>query len=133
MSEVIRNITSPEEITSAMAPLRRAALEGELPLQTVFEIFEKWAAALDDRDTREIPGVTFLRLWLRRGTLEPILVRELGPTALSGHWLDDGHTRLQFFPLWGTGRREILRFNPFCHSPAPCWEETPASCAFPAD
>jgi len=61
---------------------------------------------------RDIPGVAFLRLWLRRGTLEPILFRELGPDSLRGEWQDDGSTRLRAFPLgvvghWPAGNIEI--------------------------
>ena len=57
----------------------------------ILDIFESWARALDSRELREIPGLPFLRLWLRRGTLGPMLARELGPDFLDGAWQDDGH------------------------------------------
>jgi hypothetical protein len=75
----------------------------------VLHIFEQWAAALKALD---IPGSAFLRLWLRRGTLEPILLRELGPNALNSEWHQDGHARLRPFPLgvighWPAGNIDI--------------------------
>ena len=92
--------------------LRRLALEKQIPPDTIFDIFEGWAAALDKGKAREIPGVTFLRLWLRRGTLEPILVRELGAEFLNGRWREEGRARVRAFPLgvvghWPAGNVEI--------------------------
>ncbi len=60
----------------------------------------------------------FLRLWLRRGTLEPILLRELG-SELSRVRVarTDGRVRLRAFPLgsgWGTGRQGTSRSSPSC-------------------
>ena len=112
MREPIQKIASPEEITGAAQRLRKTALEKDLTPKAVLEVFERWAAALDDRSVREIPGVAFLRLWLRRGTLEPILLRELGPESLDGGWRDDGRARLRAFPLgvvghWPAGNIEI--------------------------
>src|SRR5260221_10003274 len=69
----------------------------------MLEVFEQWAAALDGRELREVPGLAFLRLWLRRGTLEPILLRELGPDFLNGGWREDGRARLRAFPMGGVG------------------------------
>jgi hypothetical protein len=112
MSELIQRIASADEITGAAEPLRKIALEKVLTPKAVLDVFEKWAAALDDRGVREIPGVAFLRLWLRRGTLEPILLRELGPESLESGWREDGRARLRAFPLgvvghWPAGNIEI--------------------------
>ena len=103
---------SAQELGSAARRLRHVALEKTLTPDAILEIFERWAAALDKSEARDIPGVTFLRLWLRRGTLEPILTRELGPEYLHGHWRDDGRARLRVFPLgvvghWPAGNIEI--------------------------
>ena len=111
MGEVIHTIASAQEITSAADRLREAAQKETTP-QAVLELFEQWAAALDAPGLREIPGLAFLRLWLRRGTLEPILLRELGPASLQGFWRDDGRMRLRGFPLgvvghWPAGNIEI--------------------------
>jgi hypothetical protein len=105
-------IQSPQEIASAAGRLRHAALEQNLTPHAILEIFERWAAALDKSQVRDIPGVTFLRLWLRRGTLEPILTRELGPEYLHHHWREDGRARLRAFPVgvvghWPAGTIEI--------------------------
>ena len=54
-------------------------------------------------DTADIPGVAFLRMWLRRGTLEPIITRELGRGALEGDWMEDGRARLKACPHWRGG------------------------------
>jgi Acyl-CoA reductase (LuxC) len=110
--ETVNRAASPSDIACAARHLREAVQTRDLSADTVLEIFERWAAALDDPSTREIPGVTFLRLWLRRGTLEPILIRELGAEALRSAWKDDGRTRLRAFPLgvvghWPAGNIEI--------------------------
>ena len=111
MSDLIQAVDSPQEIARAASRLRKIA-QGELiPLQVVLEVFEQWAAALKTREF-EIPGLAFLRLWLRRGNLEPILLRELGPNSLSGGWLEDGRAKLRTFPLgvvghWPAGNIEI--------------------------
>jgi len=113
MSDLIHNVASAQEITCAAQHLRGAAQQADLaPQQVILEVFERWAAALDAPRLREIPGVTFLRLWLRRGTLQPILLRELGPESLEGGWREDGHARLKSFPVgvvghWPAGNIEI--------------------------
>lgn len=51
-------------------------------------------------------------LWLRRGTLEPIITRELGRGALHADWMEDGRARLRAYPIgvvghWPAGNIEI--------------------------
>jgi hypothetical protein len=109
--DVIQTITSPEEISAAARRLRTYA-QKDLKPKEILEVFERWAAALDAPGVREIPGVTFLRLWLRAGTLQPILLRELGPNSLDGGWREEGSARLKSFPLgvvghWPAGNIEI--------------------------
>jgi len=86
MNDLMPNpaVHSPQEITCAAQQVREIAREKEIAPHAVLEVFEQWAAALDGRELREVPGLAFLRLWLRRGTLEPILLRELGPDFLNG-------------------------------------------------
>ncbi len=112
MSELIRKVTSPQEIAAEAVRLREVAQKEEIAPESVLEIFERWGGALNDRELNEVPGVAFLRLWLRRGTLEPVLLRELGANALSGAWWEDGRARLRAFPLgvvghWPAGNIEI--------------------------
>jgi len=112
MNEVIQSITSPEEIGGAAKRLRQAALRSDLTPTAILEIFEQWSAALDTPGVREIPGGAFLRLWLRPGTLQPILRRELGPQSLDGGWWGDANAKLKAFPLgvighWPAGNIEI--------------------------
>jgi hypothetical protein len=107
-----QEVQSPQEITSVAERLREIARQQEIAPQTVLEVFERWAAALDGRELREVSGLAFLRLWLRRGTLEPILLRELGPDFMNGGWREDGSARLRAFPLgvighWPAGNIEI--------------------------
>ncbi|PYV10006.1 MAG: hypothetical protein DMG23_09110 [Acidobacteria bacterium] len=107
-----QEVHSPQEITCGAQRLREIARQKEIAPQTVLEVFEQWAAALDVRELREVPGLAFLRLWLRRGTLEPVLLRELGPDFLNGGWRKDGRARLRAFPLgvvghWPAGNIEI--------------------------
>lgn len=112
MNDLIHVVNSPEEITREAVRLRAAALQKDLPLRTVLELFERWAAALQGNGLESLPGTAFLRLWLRQGTLEPILERELGRDALIGGWRTDGRARLRAFPLgtvghWPAGNIEI--------------------------
>jgi hypothetical protein len=112
MSELIREVTSPQEIAAEAVRLREVAQKEEIAPESVLEIFERWGGALNDRELNEVPGVAFLRLWLRRGTLQPVLLRELGANALSGAWWEDGRARLRAFPLgvvghWPAGNIEI--------------------------
>ena len=86
--------------------------ESHLTPKEVLAVFEAWAGALSPRELDVIPGVAFLKLWLRRGTLEPVIVRELGRGALTGEWMDDGRAKLRPFPLgvvghWPAGNIEI--------------------------
>ncbi|HXP61891.1 MAG TPA: acyl-CoA reductase [Dongiaceae bacterium] len=112
MSELIQAVDSPAEIAQAAARLREVALKKDLPSRTVMEMFERWSAALQGNGMESLPGAAFLRLWLRQGTLEPILERELGRDALNGGWREDGRARLRAFPLgtvghWPAGNIEI--------------------------
>ncbi len=101
--ELVRSIDKPEEISAAAGELRERVSAVEITPNMVLGVFEAWAAALGERDTADIPGVQFLRMWLRRGTLEPIIIRELGARALDGEWMEDGRARLKPFPLGVTG------------------------------
>ena len=51
-------------------------------------------------------------MWLRRGTLEPIIARELGSNGLHGGWNESGRAKCKAFPLgvvghWPAGNVEI--------------------------
>jgi len=112
MNDVVQTITSPQDLSCAALRLREAALRSTPSPKVILEGLERWAAALDEPRLREIPGVAFLRLWLRRGTLQPILLRELGAQSLDGGWHEDGNAELKAFPLgvvghWPAGNIEI--------------------------
>jgi hypothetical protein len=112
MRDFIQRVNSPQEIAGAARQLREIAQQKEIAPQAVLEILDNWATALDDRELRQVSGVTFLRLWLRRGNLEPILLRELGPSSVNGGWREDGRAKLRAFPLgvvghWPAGNVEI--------------------------
>lgn len=112
MTYRIQAIDSPQDITCAARRLQQLSRETSLATPLILDIFDQWAAALDDRELRDVPGLTFLRLWLRRGNLEPIVLRELGSSALHGGWREDGRARLRAFPLgvvghWPAGNVEI--------------------------
>jgi Acyl-CoA reductase (LuxC) len=112
MSGVIDVVDSPQSIIGTAKRIREIALEVETTPEVILGIFEEWAASLGDSQLHELPGIAFLRLWLRRGNLEPILLRELGPNALKGGWREDGQARLRSFPLgvighWPAGNVEI--------------------------
>lgn len=98
-TDAVHAVESPQEIASAAQRLRDIVREKEIAPHAVLELFEQWAAALGARELHHVPGMTFLRLWLRRGNLEPLLLRELGPNVMNGGWWEDGRARLRAFPL----------------------------------
>jgi hypothetical protein len=110
--QFVQEVESPGTIADAAAELRRVVSEDPIPPGEVMSLFEAWAKSLDSRALDEIPGIVFLRMWLRRGTLEPIVVRELGANSVSGGWTDFGRARCKGFPLgiighWPAGNVEI--------------------------
>jgi hypothetical protein len=112
MSDLIQTVDAPQQIAGAARQLREVAQQQAITPQVVLEVFDQWATALDDRELREIPGMTFLRLWLRHGNLESVLLRELGPSSWNGGWQEDGRAKLRAFPLgivghWPAGNIEI--------------------------
>jgi hypothetical protein len=112
MNELIGVVDSPEEIAAAVAELRHSVSAAEITPNSILDVFDAWATALGAKETSGIPGVAFLRLWLRRSTLEPIIARELGRGALHGDWMEDGRARLRAFPVgvvghWPAGNIEI--------------------------
>jgi hypothetical protein len=113
MAEIVQLIDSTEQISAAAERTRRTVLASELTPDTILDVFETWSASLGSPDTADIPGIVFLRMWLRRATLEPIITRELGQEALHSHWIPDGRARLKASPLgvighWPAGNIEIL-------------------------
>jgi hypothetical protein len=105
-------VSSPEEISSAAARLRQAVLDTEVSPNDVITVFDSWAKSLNALSLDDAPGIPFLRMWLRRGTLEPIIARELGPNALHGGWNEYGRAKCKAFPLgvvghWPAGNVEI--------------------------
>ena len=112
MSELIQVVDTPGEIAAAALRLRERLRLRELTPLEVLGLLERWGAALHGRELDTIPGVPFLRLWLRRGTLEPIVSRELGSAALGGEWRGERGAQLRVFPLgvighWPAGNIEI--------------------------
>jgi hypothetical protein len=105
-------VDSPAEISSAAAKLREAVSGQQVSPNDVMNVFDSWAKSLGGRQFDDAPGIPFLRMWLRRGTLEPIIVRELGPNALTGGWNEFGRAKLKAFPVgvvghWPAGNVEI--------------------------
>src|SRR5208283_2793833 len=99
MTELTHAVHSPAEISDAAAKLRQAVSALELSPDEVIAIFDSWAKSLDARELDDLPGIPFLRMWLRRGTLEPIIARELGPESADGRWIQEGRAKLRAFPL----------------------------------
>ncbi len=103
MPELVRQFDSAREVAAAAQRLRAQALEQELTPSQVIGILERWGESLRGPAVDAIPGVAFLKLWLRRGTLESIVRRELGAEGLHGEWRLEGTARLRTFPLGVTG------------------------------
>ena len=112
MTRLIQTVDSPEEISNAAAELRQVIAREQMSPNEVIAIFGSWAKSLDARELDDFPVIVFLRMWLRRGTLEPIVLRELGANSLDGGWTENGRARLRAFPLgvvghWPAGNVEI--------------------------
>src|SRR5271170_870026 len=112
MPELTHAVDSPSQIAAAAANLRQAASGEEISPKEVIAVFDSWAKGLDSRALDDLPGIPFLRMWLRRGTLEPIVARELGQNGLNGGWTEDGRAKIKSFPLgvighWPAGNVEI--------------------------
>jgi len=112
MIELVHNVNSPDEISSAAVKLRQVVLDVDLSPNDVITVLDSWGKALDARELDEIPGIVFLRMWLRRGSLEPIIARELGPSGLDKGWNEHGLAQYKAFPLgvvghWPAGNVEI--------------------------
>jgi Acyl-CoA reductase (LuxC) len=112
MSDVLQHFDSARDITAAAQRLRQRALARDLSPSQVIGMLERWGESLRGPVVDDIAGVAFLRLWLRRGTLEPIVVRELGTEGLHGAWRAEGSARLRAYPLgvighWPAGNIEI--------------------------
>jgi Acyl-CoA reductase (LuxC) len=112
MSDFTHIIDSPAQLSAAAERMRQTLMATDLTANTVLDVLANWATALGSPETAEIPGVAFLRLWLRRTTLESIITRELGSRALHAAWIEDGRGRLKAFPIgvvghWPAGNIEI--------------------------
>ncbi len=103
MADLLQHVDSAQQIAAAAQRLRQRALERELSPSRVIGILERWGESLRGATIDAIPGVAFLRLWLRRGTLESIVVRELGAEGLHGRWREEHSARLRAFPLGVVG------------------------------
>ena len=103
MPDVLQNVRTREEISEAGARLREALSERELSPSDVMAVFDSWAESLADPRLDDLPGIVFLRIWLRRSTLEPIIARELGSNGLRGGWSDYGRAKCRAFPLGVVG------------------------------
>src|ERR1700689_108057 len=112
MAEFVYNVNSPDEISGAAAKLRQVVLDADLSPNDVIAVLDSWGKALDARELDDVPGIVFLRIWLRRGSLEPIIAREFGPSGLNGGWNEHGLAEYKAFPLgvvghWPAGNVEI--------------------------
>ena len=112
MIELVHNVNSPDEISSAAGKLRQVVLDAHVSPNEVITVLDSWGKALDARELDDIPGIVFLRMWLRRGSLEPMIARELGPSGLDGGWNEHGLAEYKAFPLgvvghWPAGNVEI--------------------------
>jgi len=112
MTELQYNVNSSAEISSAAARLRQVVFDTEISPNDVMNVFDCWARSLDARELDDVPGIVFLRMWLRRATLEPIIARELGSNGMNGGWNEYGRAKCKAFPLgvvghWPAGNIEI--------------------------
>jgi hypothetical protein len=97
------DVSSPEQISEAASRLRQTVRDVDVTPDEVLAIFDRWAKKLDAPELHDTPGIVFLRMWLRRGTLEPIIARELGPNGLHGGWNYIGLAESKAYPLGVVG------------------------------
>ncbi len=119
MAELLQQVHSAQEIAARAGVLRARALEQEFSPAQVIEILGRWGEALRGPEVESIPGAAFLRLWLRRASLESLVVRELGTEGLRGEWREEGTARLRVYPLgvvghWPAGNIEIQPILSMC-------------------
>jgi len=112
MTNLTENVNSPADISCAAVKLRQAVLDAETSPNDIMTVFDSWAKRLDAGELDDMPGIVFLRMWLRRGTLEPIIARELGANGLHGGWTAYGRAQCKAFPVgvvghWPAGNVEI--------------------------
>ena len=112
MTGITQIVNSPVDISCAAIKLRQVVLDAEVSPNDVMTVFDSWAKSLDARELDDTPGIPFLRMWLRRGTLEPIITRELGSNGLDGGWSESGRAKCKAFPVgvvghWPAGNVEI--------------------------
>lgn len=112
ITEILHRVDSPAEICEAAGRLRRVVRDSEVSPKEVMAVFESWAKRLETVELDDVPGIVFLRMWLRRGTLEPIIIRELGENALEGGWTEAGRAECKAFPVgvvghWPAGNVDI--------------------------
>jgi hypothetical protein len=99
MADRVVAFESAAQLSAAARRLREQAARAVPAPSQVIAVLERWGTALHGPALDAIAGVPFLRLWLRRGTLEPIVARELGAEALHGAWRQEGSARLGTLPL----------------------------------
>jgi len=112
MVDLLQSLDSPQQVAMTAQRLRERALGLETTPAQVIDALARWGESLVGPAFDAIPGSPFLKLWLRRGTLEPIVARELGPNALNGMWHDERAARIRTFPVglvghWPAGNIEI--------------------------
>jgi hypothetical protein len=112
MTELVHNVNSVDEISAAAAKLHQVVSDSDISPNDVITVLDSWGKGLDARDLDDIPGIPFLRIWLRRGSLEPMVGRELGSNSLDGGWNENGLAEYKAFPLgvvghWPAGNVEI--------------------------
>jgi len=103
MPDRVLSVNSAAQIAAAAQQLRELARRKPVTPTQAIDVLERWGASLRGPALDAIPGVPFLRLWLRRGALEPIVMHELGREALHGQWHREGPARLGVFPLGVVG------------------------------
>ena len=94
----MQRATSVADVHAAAGQLRDAEKRPGPAPEALFEVLEAWSAAIAASPARDVPGVPFLKLWLRRATFEGMLCRELGPEFLRGDWTGE-RARLKDFPV----------------------------------
>ena len=97
---ILHHPKTPDDVEAILATLRETYDQTTPPTPNeTLDVLESWGRAIAQSPLMQTPGMVFLTLWLRRGTLEPILQRQLGDAALTGDWQAHGPTCTRPVPL----------------------------------
>ncbi|MEI7745259.1 MAG: hypothetical protein WCK58_16105, partial [Chloroflexota bacterium] len=75
---VIESVDRADRIRVIAGELKQLFADEPLSVRELVELCNRWSAEVVRPPAASVPGAVFIGMWLRRGTLNAILERELG-------------------------------------------------------